>query len=178
MKDKSFLILKDNRIIRSILLLSLPIMISNILKSLHDIVDMYFISNINDKVEIVEAQVSAITVTGPHYANMSSLCVRTYDCRDSYHESIPWCKSDRKSKKVSGQLLILSVLIGIIFNLLLFLMAPLILQWMGADTSSNLYKYSVYYVQYRSFEQVGLFVIYAFQMLVVSQLAIQSHQLF
>lgn len=42
-------------------------------------------------------------------------------------------------------------------------MAPLILQWMGADTSSNLYKYSVYYVQYRSFEQVGLFVIYAFQ---------------
>ena len=65
MKDKSFLILKDNRIIRSILLLSLPIMISNILKSLHDIVDMYFISNINDKVEIVEAQVSAITVTGP-----------------------------------------------------------------------------------------------------------------
>ena len=65
MKDKSFLILKDNRMIRSILLLSLPIMISNILKSLHDIVDMYFISNINDKVEIVEAQVSAITVTGP-----------------------------------------------------------------------------------------------------------------
>ena len=45
MKDKSFLILKDNRIIRSIILLSLPIMISNILKSLHDIVDMYFISN-------------------------------------------------------------------------------------------------------------------------------------
>ena len=65
MKDKSFLILKDNRIIRSIILLSLPIMISNILKSLHDIVDMYFISNINDKVEIVEAQVSAITITGP-----------------------------------------------------------------------------------------------------------------
>ena len=65
MNKKSYLILKDQKIIKGIILLSLPIMISNILKSLHDIVDMYFISNLTDKATMVEAQVSAITITGP-----------------------------------------------------------------------------------------------------------------
>ena len=163
MKDKSFLILKDNRIIRSIILLSLPIMISNILKSLHDIVDMYFISNINDKVEIVEAQVSAITITGPIMQICQALALGLMIAGTAIMSQYLGANKTEKAKKVSGQLLVLSIIVGIIFNLLLFLMAPLILKWMGADTSSNLYKYSVYYVQYRSFEQIGLFVIYAFQ---------------
>mgnify|MGYP003312950341 CR=1 FL=1 len=65
MKDKTTLILKNKKIMKSLLLLSLPIMASNILKSLHDIVDMYVVSNIDGTKEAVEAQVSAITVTGP-----------------------------------------------------------------------------------------------------------------
>ena len=120
MKDKSFLILKDNRIIRSILLLSLPIMISNILKSLHDIVDMYFISNINDKVEIVEAQVSAITVTGPIMQICQALALGLMIAGTAIMSQYLGANQTEKAKKVSGQLLILSVLIGIIFNLLLF----------------------------------------------------------
>ena len=82
-----------------------------------------------------------------------------------------------KAKKVSGQLLILSVLIGIIFNLLLFLMAPLILQWMGADTSSICIN--IRFIMYN----IGLLnklvcLLFMRFKLVVSQLAIQSHQLF
>lgn len=163
MKDKSFLILKDNRIIRSIILLALPIMISNVLKSLHDIVDMFFISNIEDDVLIVEAQVSAITVTGPIMQICQALALGLMVAGTAIMSQYIGADKTEKAKKVSSQLLLLSCIIGVFFNVLLFFLAPNILKLMGEDPASDLFKYSVYYVQYRSFELVGLFVIYAFQ---------------
>ena len=44
--NKNYMILHSNKIMKSILILALPIMFSNILKSVHDIVDMYFVSNL------------------------------------------------------------------------------------------------------------------------------------
>ena len=157
------MILKDNRIIRSIILLALPIMLSNVLKSLHDIVDMFFISNINDNPLIVEAQVSAITVTGPIIQICQALALGLMVAGTAIMSQYIGAGKTEKAKKTSGQLLLLSVIIGIVFNILLFFLAPIILKLMGEETTSDLFKYSVIYVQYRSFELIGLFVIYAFQ---------------
>lgn len=163
MKDKTYLLLKDKRIIRSILILAIPIMLSNIIKSLHDIVDMFFISNIKDEVEIVEAQVSAITVTGPIIMICQALAIGFMVAGSAMMSQYLGAKKIEKAKKVSGQLLLLCIIVGVVFNLLLFFLAPYIIKWMGSDPSSDLYKYAVIYVQYRAFELIGLFILYAFQ---------------
>lgn len=163
MNKKSYLILKDQKIIKGIILLSLPIMISNILKSLHDIVDMYFISNLTDKATMVEAQVSAITITGPIMQICQALAIGLMIAGTAIMSQYIGSKSIDKARKVSGQLLLLSITIGIIFNILLFFGAPLILKAMKINPTSDLFSYSLSYVRYRSFELIGLFIFYAFQ---------------
>ena len=163
MKDKTKLILKDKKIMKSLLLLSLPIMASNILKSLHDIVDMYFVSNIEGSKEAVEAQVSAITVTGPIIMICQALALGLMVAGSALMSQYIGANKIDKAKKVSGQLLLLCVAIGLIFNVLLYFLTPSILVAMGSEVGSELYTYSVYYVRYRSFELIGLFVLYSFQ---------------
>lgn len=163
MKNKSYLLLKDKRIIRSILILAIPIMLSNIIKSLHDIIDMFFISNINDEVELVEAQVSAITVTGPIIMICQALAIGFMVAGSAMMSQYLGAGNTLKAKKVSGQLLLLCIIVGVSFNILLYFLAPFIIKWMGSDPNSSLYYYAVTYVQYRAFELIGLFVLYAFQ---------------
>ena len=163
MKDKTFLILKDKKIMKSMLLLSLPIMASNILKSLHDIVDMYFVSNIEGTKEAVEAQVSAITVTGPIIMIFQALALGLMVAGSALMSQYIGANKVEKAKKVSGHLLLLCTAIGLFFNILLYLLTPTILIAMGSEVGTELFKYSVYYVRYRSFELIGLFVLFAFQ---------------
>lgn len=163
MKDKTSLILKDKKIMKSLLLLSLPIMASNILKSLHDIVDMYFVSNIDGTKEAVEAQVSAITVTGPIIMICQALALGLMVAGSALMSQYIGANKIEKAKKVSGHLLLLCTFIGIFFNILLYFLTPSILIAMGSEVGTELFKYSVYYVRYRSFELLGLFVLFSFQ---------------
>lgn len=163
MKDKSFLILKDKNIIKGILLLALPIMLSNILKSIHDIVDMYFIGHMNESQEVIQAQVSAITLTGPILQICQALALGLMIAGTAIISQYLGAKEIEKAKNVGGQLLILSIVIGLFFNIILYFLAPQILKWMGANPDSSLYQYAVKYVQYRSFELTGLFLFYACQ---------------
>ncbi len=163
MNNKTYRILKDNRIILSMILLAIPVMLSNVLKSIHDIVDMYFIGNIKDEALIVEAQVSAITITGPIFQICQALALGLMIAGTAIMSQYVGAKKEEKAKKVSAQLLILSIVIGVIFNVLLFVLSKPLIAWMVEDTSSELYKYAVTYIRYRSFELVGLFVIYSFQ---------------
>lgn len=163
MKDKSFLILKDKKIIKGILILALPIMVSNILKSVHDMVDMYFIGHMNESQEVIQAQVSAITLTGPILQICQALALGLMIAGTAIISQYLGAKEVEKAKNVSGQLFILSVTIGIFFNGILYVLAPFILKWMGANPDTALYQYAVQYVQYRSFELTGLFLFYAYQ---------------
>lgn len=163
MKDKSFLILKDKNIMKGILLLALPIMLSNILKSIHDIVDMYFIGHMNESQEVIQAQVSAITLTGPILQICQALALGLMIAGTAIISQYLGAKEIEKAKNVGGQLLIVSIVIGLFFNIILYFLAPQVLKWMGAKPDSSLYQYAVKYVQYRSFELTGLFLFYACQ---------------
>ncbi|MCM1259522.1 MAG: MATE family efflux transporter [Prevotella sp.] len=163
MKDKSFLILKDKNIIKGILILALPIMFSNILKSVHDIVDMYFIGHMNESQEVIQAQVSAITLTGPILQICQALALGLMIAGTAIISQYLGGEEVEKAKNVSGQLIILSIALGFFFNFSLYLLAPQIIKWMGATLDTPLYQYAVKYVQYRSFELTGLFLFYAYQ---------------
>lgn len=162
-KDKSFLILHEKNIFKSILLLALPIMFSNVLKSVHDIVDMYFVSNCDKPADTVNAMVSAITVTNPIIMIFQALAIGLMIAGTAIMSQYIGATRFDKAKKTSSQLLILCIVLGIVFNLVLFFTTEPILKLMGATDKPEVLKYAKQYVQIRSFEMTGLFMFYAYQ---------------
>ena len=63
--NKQDLILKDKNILKGLLILSLPVMFNNILKSFHDMVDIILVGNMDRDVAIRTAQKGAIGFVGP-----------------------------------------------------------------------------------------------------------------
>ena len=154
-------ILKGKNIAKIILLLSLPIMFSSILKTLHDLVDMYVVSSINGPKAVVDAQVAAVTFTTPIISVCQGLATGIMIAGSALMSQYIGALKFEKARKVSGQLMLFCIVIGIILNIILFIFAPKIIQSMNA--TDELYNYSVRYVRVRSFELIGLFIFFAFQ---------------
>ena len=162
-KDKTFLILKDKNIFKSIIILALPIMFSNVLKSVHDIVDMYFVANCDLPSDTVNAMVSAITVTNPIIMIFQSLAIGLMIAGTAIMSQYIGANKYEKARKTSSQLLILCTTIGVIFNIILFFATGPILELMNASDKPEVFKYAKQYIQIRSFEMTGLFMFYAYQ---------------
>ena len=168
MTNKSDLILKEKNLFKTIFKLALPIMLCNIIKSLHDMVDMFFIGkmNVSDLVNgdvILSAQRSAISFTGPVFSIFQALAMGFMIAGVAIMSQYIGAQKEEKAKKVSGQLLILCIILGIVFNVILYFTAPLIMELMNATPGSYDHQYSVLYLRIRAFEMVGLFIFYAYQ---------------
>ena len=62
MEDKkSYLILKEKNLYKAFLILALPVFFANLLKSVHDLIDTYFIGGLDNS---VDAQ-AGISITWP-----------------------------------------------------------------------------------------------------------------
>ena len=162
-KDKTFLILHDKNLFKSIIILALPIMFSNVLKSVHDIVDMYFVANCDKPSDTVNAMVSAITVTNPIIAIFQALAIGLMIAGTAIMSQYIGAGRYDKAKKTSSQLLILCIALGIIFNIVLFTVTDPILRLMNANDKPEVFYYAKQYIQIRSFEMTGLFMFYAYQ---------------
>lgn len=160
-KNKEHLILHDKNIVKGILLLALPVMLNNIIKAFHDVVDTFLVSNINDAEEIVSAQISAIGFVSPIMTICQALAIGMMTAGTALMSQYIGAKKEDKASKVSGQLMMLCGVVGVIFNILLYFLAPTILHMMDAE--GHLYDYSLSYIRIRSFELTGLFIFYAYQ---------------
>ena len=160
-KNKEHLILHDKNIVKGILLLALPVMLNNIIKAFHDVIDTFLVSHINDAEEIVSAQISAIGFVSPIMTICQALAIGMMTAGTALMSQYIGAKKEDRAGKVSGQLLMLCTIVGLFFNVLLYFMAPTILHWMDAE--GYLYDYSLTYIRIRSFEQTGLFIFYAYQ---------------
>lgn len=162
MKDKTKFILEDKNILKTIFLLSLPIMVSNVLKSVHDLVDIYFISNLQLPKEMIESQVSAITLTNPILQISNAIALGLMVAGTSMMSKCIGAKNETKAKVISGQLFLLASITGVIVNLLLFCFTRPILYVMNIQVETILYEHAYQYLKYRSFECIFLYVFYAF----------------
>lgn len=160
-ETKKDAILYGKNIVKTFLILALPIMFSSIIKTLHDMVDMYVVANIKDTKAIVDAQVAAISFTTPIISVVQGLAMGMMVAGTALMSQNIGAKRFIQAKRISGQLMLLCLIIGIIFNVLLYIMAPNIIRWMNAE--EELFVYSVRYVRVRSFELSGLFIFFAFQ---------------
>lgn len=167
-EGKTEMMLKSKHIMWNIFLLAIPIMLSNFLKSIHDVVDLYYVGEIvlpGVEPEVasksLEAMFSAINVTTPIINVCQALAMGFMVAGSALMSQYLGAGKTDSAKKVSAQLLLMCFTVGVISNILLFFFAPNILNLMGAK--DEIFKYSVIYVRYRAFELIGLFVFYAFQ---------------
>ncbi|XMB85088.1 MATE family efflux transporter [Mycoplasmatota bacterium WC44] len=149
-EKKSHLILKDNNIYKGLLVLSLPLMLNNLLKSLHGIVDMIFVSDLGD------GAISSISLTWSMIFIFLSFSFGVGAAGTAIISQYLGANNKKMAKKTSGQLLIIAITLSVLFNVILYIMAPFLLRISGAQ--GFVYENAVKYLRIRSFEMLPVFV--------------------
>ncbi len=159
-RKKQTLILEYPNLYLSIIVLALPIFISNFMKAFNDLIDMYFASTLLD-VTKESAGRAAITIPGPVFMIAAALAIGFMTAGAAMMAQYLGAGKKRNARRVSGQLLLLCIIIGVVMNIVLYLIAPSLLRAMGAEGQTL--EYMIQYVRIRSFEMVPLFAFFAFQ---------------
>ncbi len=155
--NRRYLILKDPNIYKGLILLALPVMLNNFIKTIHDLVDMFFVAKIpNYSAEAV----SSISITFPVLFTFLSLGIGLSIAGTSLISQLVGSAQISDAKRYAANLFLLSLVIGLSLNVLSYFGAPYIMKMMGAD--GYLLAHSVSYLQIRSFELTFVFIFFAF----------------
>lgn len=154
---KRYLILKDPNVFKGLIILAIPIMFNNFVKTIHDIVDMFFVSRIP---EYGTNAMSSISITFPVFFTFISLGIGLGVAGTSIISQYLGSAQEQEAKKYATNLVIISVLVGIFLNVVAYFGAPTIMRVMGA--SGYTLENSVKYLQIRAFELPILFLFFAY----------------
>ncbi|MGI6781937.1 MAG: MATE family efflux transporter [Acholeplasmataceae bacterium] len=157
---KTEIILYERPILKGMLLLAIPVFLNNILKSFHDMVDMFFLARMPGGVR-VESSIAAINIHFPTYnffiALGAGLGVATVTIISQYLGS----KRPDLARKYASRITALSLMFGIIITLFMFFLAPIIVKWMGATGDTA--EYAVTYFKIRALEIIPVFLFLIYQ---------------
>jgi len=154
---RRYLILKDPNIYKGLALLAMPVMFNNLIKTFHDLIDMYFVSQI---AEHSAASVSAISVTFPILFMFISIGIGLSIAGTSLISQLVGANQREEARTYATNLFFIAIVVGIIFNILGYVGAPYVMKLMG--TEGYLFEKSTKYLQIRSFELVAVFIMFAF----------------
>ena len=162
-EKKTHTILYENPIWKGIIWMSIPIFLSNILKTLHDLVDGIFLGQVPDVggISISTSMQSAVSLTWPVYFVFLSFGAGLSVAGNALIGQYIGHNDRINARKYAFNTIILSLVLGALFNLFVYFFAPVILGWMGAKGTDL--EYAITYLQIRSFELPILFLSYAFQ---------------
>jgi len=155
--DKTHLLLQEKNLYKAFIILAIPVITSNILKSFHDLVDTYFIGQLENSA----AAQAGIAVSWPLINIFLSLSSGLAIAGVALISQNLGAENYKMAKKYSGLLLTLAVGIGFFINLFLFFLSPPILGIIGAE--GGVYDAALTYNRVRSFEMIFLFIFTAFQ---------------
>lgn len=155
--ERESLLLHEKNLYKAFIILATPVFLSNLLKSFHDLVDTYFIGQLEDS---VSAQ-AAISITWPLINILLAFSIGLSVAGVALISQYLGANREKEAKQFSGLLLLLSIMFGFVINILLYVLSPYVLKWMGAEGS--VYDLALMYTRVRSFEMPFLFIFTAFQ---------------
>ena len=155
--SRRYLILKDKNIYKGLLILALPLMLNNLIRTIHDLVDMYFVKDIAG---FETEAVNSIAVTFPVLFTFISLGMGLGIAGTALISQFVGSNQREDARRYATNLFIIALVIGLVLNVVAYFGSPIIMELMGNDgftleKSSN-------YLQIRSFELSLLFIFYAF----------------
>ncbi len=154
---KRHLILNDPNIYKGLFLLSIPLMLNNFIKTVHDIIDMYFVSDISGFG--VEA-VNSISLTFPVMFTFISLGIGLSAAGTALISQFVGSNQREEARKYASNLVIIALVTGIILNILSYFLAEPIMILMGTD--GYVLENSVKYLKIRAFELPVVFLFFSF----------------
>mgnify|MGYP000934325720 CR=1 FL=1 len=160
---KTHIILFENPIWKGLIALSIPVFFVNILRTLHDVVDGIFLGRVPDidGFSVSTSMQSAIALTWPVYFIFISFGMGLSVAGSALIGQYLGRGDLDNAKKYAFNTVVISLALGALFNLIVYLGAPVILRWMGATDPD--YSYAVTYLRIRSFELPILFLSFGFQ---------------
>jgi putative MATE family efflux protein len=165
LEKKRDMILNQTPIWKGMLMLAIPVFLVNILKTLHDVVDGFFLGQIqgidNLGVAFATYAQSAVGITWSVYFIFISFGIGLSVAGNALIGQYVGKKDPVGSKRYASNVVVMSFLLGIIFNIILFLLTPLLMKLMGAEGLTL--QYSITYLRTRSFEMPFLFLSFGFQ---------------
>ncbi len=156
---KRYLILKDSNIPKGLILLAIPLMLNNFLKTFHDVIDMFFVGRIPGS---GTAAVAAIQLTFPVVFTFLALGIGLSVAGTALISQFVGSGQDDDARRYASQLVTLSLIIGGVIMVVSFFGAPYIMRLMGVDPTSFEFRNSVAYLRIRAFELPLLFVFFSY----------------
>lgn len=156
-EKKQHLILNDKNIFKGLLILSIPLMLNNLIKTLHDVIDMFFVSEIPGY--STEA-INSISLTFPVFFAYISLGIGLSAAGTALISQHLGSKQMEKAKRFAANLVIIALGLGIFLNIGAFFLAEPVMKLMG--TQGYVLENSVKYLRIRAFELPFVFIFFAF----------------
>src|SRR5690554_2750230 len=153
---KKKLILEDANLYKSIIILATPVFLSNLLRSIHSFLDMYFIAPLG------ENAISSVQLTNPIIQIGIALAMGLLIAGVAIMSQAIGAKNTKAAKSAGGQLLTLCIIGGILLNIILYLIAPWLVGAVASDGTQETYDYALDYVRIRAFELIPTFTFFAF----------------
>ncbi|MFW6285135.1 MAG: MATE family efflux transporter, partial [Bacillota bacterium] len=156
-EKRSYLILKDPNIYKGLILLALPLMINNFLRTFHDIIDMYFVAKIPN---YTSEAVSSIQMTFPVVFTFISLAMGLSIAGTTLIGQFIGAKNIPMARYYASKLFLVATVSGLIFMGVALLAAPYVVGWMGAE--GYVLENATEYLRIRSLELPLLFMFFAY----------------
>ncbi len=158
-EKKRNLILHDKNIYKGLLILAIPLMLNNFIKTIHDVIDMYFVSEIPG---FSTEAISSISLTFPVVFTFISLGIGLSAAGTALISQQMGSGQYDKARKYASNLVVIALITGLVLNAVSYFGAPMIMKWMITDSDPYIYANSVKYLQIRAFELPIVFLFFAF----------------
>lgn len=156
-KDRTQLLLHEPNLYKAFIILALPIFGANFMRAFNDLVDTYFIGQIENSV----AAQAGISSAWPPLNILLSFQAGFAVAGVAVISQLLGARKEEKARNNAGLLLLIAVVMGLAVNVLLWVIAPWAMSAMGAEGA--VLGCAVDYLRVRSFEMVALFIFGAFQ---------------
>jgi putative MATE family efflux protein len=160
---KTEIILHENPLWKGMIKLSVPVFLVNVLKTVHDLVDGFFLGQI-PPVDGVYVSTMMQTAVGMTWAVFFIFISFGTGLSVAGNALIGQCvgKGDEKgAQRYASNTILLALGLGVIFTAILYIFTPAIMTAIG--TRGQELEYSITYLRIRAFELPFLFLSFAFQ---------------
>lgn len=156
-RDRTHLLLHEPNLYKAFMVLAAPIFAANFMRAFNDLVDTYFIGQIQNSV----AAQAGISISWPLLNILLSFQVGFSVAGVAVISQLLGGGHRDRARDNAGLLLVIAVVLGAAVNVILYIISPWVMMLMGAE--GGVLASAVDYLRVRSFEMIPLFVFGAFQ---------------
>lgn len=140
--EKRQVVLKGN-LYKGLIVLSVPIIINNLLHTLYNLADTFWVSRISD----VDKEVAAISNVWPVLMLFIAFGMGLQIAGTSLMSQYIGANEKDKASKLASQIFMFAFFIALFMTVLAYLFAPLIMQLMQLDEKPEIYKLGLSYLR-------------------------------